>query len=453
MESPQHHEEEAADHASPQDHLSLPLLQSVDPPSSDLRPRNHLKDLHILSFSFLFVFLAYSATQNLESSLNSDQNLGSVSLGVLYLSLTVCSVGAAYPVRWLGSKRGILLGLSGYWIYIMANIFPSWYTMIPAALFLGFTASLLWVAEGTYITCAAKSHAAQVKLSEESVIGKFNGEFWGLFACNQVVGNLLSLIILQSGKGASANSSETSSSTWLLLIFLGCMLVGTGLCFFLDSQADLSKQSLAAGTDSTLDGFVNTALSLMIDKRLLLLLPLLVYSGLQQAFIWGDFTGNIVTPALGISLVGGVMAAFGAADAGCSLIAGRLSTGLSSISIIIFSGAAAQLLVLLRLMFQQSYGSDLSGYLNLFGLAIIWGLGDAAFNTQISALLGILFPDNTEAAFAQWKIWQSVATAVVFFITNYTLMSVRLIILLATLTVSVVSFSTLRFIFFKKSIS
>lgn len=30
----------------------------------------HLRDLHILSFSFLFVFLAYGALQNLESSIH-----------------------------------------------------------------------------------------------------------------------------------------------------------------------------------------------------------------------------------------------------------------------------------------------------------------------------------------------------------------------------------------------
>lgn len=434
------------DHQSEAD--EEPLLALATSPTSSGR---HLRDLHLLSLSFLFVFLAYGATQNLESSLNSDEGLGSVSLGVLYLSLTLFSIGAPHFVKWLGSKYGILLGLSGYWIFMFANLFPSWYTMIPASLFLGFTAALLWVAEGTYITCAAKNHAAEMKVDEESAIGKFNGEFWGVFACHQVAGNLLSLIVLQSGEGDNATSNESSSTTWrLLLTFLGCMSVGTSLACFLRPQADLSRHIHVSKEASSFGDFINATFGLLLDKKMLLLLPLLVYSGLQQAFIWGDFTECIVTPALGLSLIGGVMAAYGAADAGFSLVAGRLSAGKSSISTLIFFGAVAQLLVLVWLVLKQSYESNLEGYLSLFGLAIIWGLGDAAFNTQISALLGILYPNDTEAAFAQWKIWQSAATSVVFFITSSTVLSLRLMVLLIGLPISLVFFSILSFIFLKK---
>lgn len=405
-----------------------------------------LRDLHLLSVSFLFVFLAYSATQNLESSVNADGNLGSVSLGVLYLSLTICSVVAPYPVKWLGSKKGILLGLSGYWIFIVANLFPSWYTMIPASLFLGFTAALLWVAEGTYITCAAKNYAAETKTADENAIGNFNGVFWGYFASNQVIGNLLSLLILRSGKGADTSSTNSDYPTWpLLLTFLGCMLVGTCLAGFLRPQMDLSRQMQTSKKKSTVLDFLNSAFVILLDKKLLLLLPLLVYSGLQQAFIWGDFTEYIVTPVLGVSLIGGVMAAFGAADAGSSLLAGRLSAGISSAANVLCFGSVAQLLVLVWLFVKQSYESDLGGYVTIFGQAIIWGLGDASLNTQICALLGTLYPNDTEAAFAQWKIWQSAATALIFFITSSTTFSLRIVMLLITLPVSLLSFWILRF--------
>ena len=39
-----------------------------------------------------------------------------------------------------------------------------------------------------------------------------------------------------------------------------------------------------------------------------------------------------------------------------------------------------------------SYENNLEDYVALFGLAIVWGLGDAIFHTQISVLLGTLFP-------------------------------------------------------------
>ena len=42
-----------------------------------------------------------------------------------------------------------------------------------------------------------------------------------------------------------------------------------------------------------------------------------------------------------------------------------------------------------------SYGEGWIDYLLLGGLAVAWGIGDAAFNTQISALLGIFYPEDT----------------------------------------------------------
>ncbi|MCO5570737.1 hypothetical protein L7F22_024465 [Adiantum nelumboides] len=363
-------------------------------------------------------------------------NLGSVSLGVLYLSLTLSSVGAPFPVKWLGPKKGILLGLSGYWIFILANLFPSWYTMIPASLFLGFTASLLWVAEGTYITTAAKNHALEKKVDEVSTIGSFNGVFWSYFAGNQVIGNLLSFIILQSEQDADTTTTDSSFTTWPLLVtFLGCMLVGTSFACFLRPQKDLLRQA----ENSPLN-FMSSTFGILLDKKLLLLLPLLVYSGLQQAFIWGDFTENIITSSLGVSLIGGVMAVYGAADAGV-----RLSTGFSSASNLVYLGGVAQLVVLVWLFFKESYGSDAAGYLSIFGQAIIWGLGDASFNTQISALLGTLFVNETEAAFAQWKIWQSVATSFVLFAMSSLTFSFRIALLLFVLLVAVFTLSTLPF--------
>jgi MFS family permease len=167
-----------------QDRDNVPVLRRSDSMDGNWSPA--VRDLHMLSLSFLFVFLAYGAIQNLESSLHVTDGLGSTSLALLYLSLTISSLGSPFMVMWLGSKNAILFGLSGYWAFIAANIFPSWYTMIPASLFLGFTASILWVAEGTYLTFAAKSHAAACNITEATAIGTFNGQFWGVFASNQV---------------------------------------------------------------------------------------------------------------------------------------------------------------------------------------------------------------------------------------------------------------------------
>nr|POE80294.1 isoform 2 of unc93-like protein 3 [Quercus suber] len=199
----------------------------------EIPKKNHARDVHILSSAFLLVFLAYGAVQNLESTLNTEEDLGTTSLGILYVSFTFFSMVASMVVRGLGSKNALVLGTTGYWLFLAANLKPSWYTMVPASVYLGFAASIIWVGQGTYLTSTARSHARDYNLHEGTVIGKFNGEFWGLFASHQFVGNLISLALLSDGTEGS-----TSGTTLLYVVFLCSMTLGTILMCFLTKKTD-----------------------------------------------------------------------------------------------------------------------------------------------------------------------------------------------------------------------
>ncbi|KAL3702173.1 hypothetical protein R1sor_020195 [Riccia sorocarpa] len=422
---------------------NAPLLTRSDSVEASGNSSPYLWDIHKLSLCFFFVFLAYGATQNLESSLFTDKGLGSTSLGVLLLDIHSSEFVSFLVSRML---RTTLLEL---------------YTLIPASAYLGFTAAVLWVAEGTYITFAAKRHAAICSISEATALGRFNGEFWGAFAGTQVVGNLLSLALLdihETPDGSSAGLVE------LFLVFLGSMTIGTILACLLRPHDNLTSRALS-GDDSVVNrGYAKASFALLSERRMLFLICLLVYTGMQQAFIWGDFTRDIITPTLGLSWVGGVMAVYGASDTIASVAAGRFSSGLGSIAVILTAGACCQMIVMAVLYFQGTL-EHVSGYSYvIFGAAIVWGIGDATFNTQISAVLGILYPNDTEvtpkpplwggqttspifkavdrlvyqaAAFAQWKIWQSLATSAAFFVSPYASLITKLWILLLSLMISV----------------
>ncbi|KAI8005225.1 UNC93-like protein 3 [Camellia lanceoleosa] len=64
-----------------------------------------------------------------------------------------------------------------------------------------------------------------------------------------------------------------------------------------------------------------------------------------------ECTKNIVKLALGVSSVGGAMtvygAAYGAIDAICSLAVGWLTSGLKSVTLIIYAGAFIQIIILI----------------------------------------------------------------------------------------------------------
>ncbi|EOY07589.1 Major facilitator superfamily protein isoform 2 [Theobroma cacao] len=322
-----------------------PLVADI---SQSETPKTRTRDVHILSCAFLLVFLAYGAAQNLETTVNAEGNLGTVSLGILYVSFAFFSLFASLVVRVLGSKNAVVLGTTGYWLYIAANLKPTWYTMVPVSVYLGFAASIIWVGEGTYLTSIARSHARDSNLHEATVIGNFNGEFWAMFALHQFVGNLITLAVLQNG--AEGSSSNT---TLLFIVFLCSMTLGTILMCFLckinDKEEKVSADS-SVSFSSAVVSRLKSVITPLLDIRMLLIIPLIAYSGLQQAFVWADYTKDVVNPILGEAGVGGAMAVYGAFDAICSLAAGRLTSGLKSITFIVCGGAFFQAVIFLWLL-------------------------------------------------------------------------------------------------------
>ncbi|WMV44379.1 hypothetical protein MTR67_037764 [Solanum verrucosum] len=415
---------------------------------------NHEKDVYILSSAFLLIFLAYGAAQNLESTINTEGNLGTISLGILYLSFMFCSIFASLVVRKLGSKNALILGTTGYWLFVAANLMPNWmfvnfncqqlikpscrYTMVPASLYLGFAASIIWVGQGTYLTSAARSHANDHILNEAVIIGKFNGVFWGMFASHQFVGNLITLALMRDEEGGS-----TSGTTVLFLVFVCTVTLGAVLMCFLSKRAgkeEARQQDSSASSVSSVATLLKSIITLLQDIRMLLIIPLIAYSGLQQAFVWAEFTKYIVQPTMGESGVGGAMAVYGVFDAICSLLAGHFTFGLSSISIIVSGGALVQGAVLVWILLAHSVTAGALGILYPLLVAALWGIGDGVLNTQLSALLGILFKDDLEGAFAQLKLWQSFAIAIVFFLAPYISLQTMLVIMFVALCFSALGF-------------
>ncbi|GKV05787.1 hypothetical protein SLEP1_g17754 [Rubroshorea leprosula] len=370
--------------------------------------------------------------QTLESTVNAAGDLGTISLGILYVSFSVFSLVASLVVRALGSKNALVLGTTGYWLFIAANLKPSWYTMVPGSLYLGFVASVIWVGAGTYLTFIARSHARGFNFYEGTVIGKFNGEFWGVYNANQVVGNLISLALLGDGEDGS-----TRGTILLFTVFLCSMTLGTTLICFLH-QNDNRKEKGPA--DSSAISLSKSVIAPLLDKRMLLIIHLFAYTGLQTAFVWADFTKEIVKPALGQSGVGGAMAVLGAFDVICSVVAGRLTSGLKSITFILCGGLLVQAVVFLWLLLTYSITGGVLGIIYPLLTAGLLGVGDAVLHTQLSTLLALLFNHDTEGSFAHMRVRQSAAIAVIFFLSPHISFQTMVLIMLAGICVSLLTF-------------
>lgn len=77
----------------------------------------------------------------------------------------------------------------------------------------------------------------------------------------------------------------------------------------------------------------------------------------------------------------------------------------------------------------------------LFILAGLWGVSDAVWQTQINALYGVLFIKHDEAAFSNYRLWESIGFVLFYIITPHIRIRTALIILIVFLTLGMTGYA------------
>lgn len=143
------------------------------------------KNVFVFSFSYLFQFSAINGLNNLQSSLNSHENLGIYGLLTSSLAfLFSCLFVPLFLVRILGFKWSLVLSQHIALFYIIANYFPSFYTIIPISIVYGAALSVLWTLMGSFIVHMSNEYGvvcAHKQLHHENIMFKFFGIFMIVF--------------------------------------------------------------------------------------------------------------------------------------------------------------------------------------------------------------------------------------------------------------------------------
>ncbi|OPL20749.1 hypothetical protein AM593_06688, partial [Mytilus galloprovincialis] len=111
-----------------------------------------------------------------------------------------------------------------------------------------------------------------------------------------------------------------------------------------------------------------------------LLTILTIYSGMEQAFITGDYTKSYVSCTIGIWNVGYVMICFGAVCAICSWGFGRLVQFVGHVPFFIIAFLSHGGTLIALLLWQPNRDNQVMIYV----FAGLWGIGDAVMQTQIN---------------------------------------------------------------------
>uniref|UniRef100_A0A667GMW8 Protein unc-93 homolog A n=1 Tax=Lynx canadensis TaxID=61383 RepID=A0A667GMW8_LYNCA len=389
-----------------------------------------LKNVLVVSFGFLLLFTAYGGLQSLQSSLYGEEGLGVTALSTLYGGMLLSSMFLPpLLIKRFGCKWTIVISMCCYVAFSLGNFYASWFTLVPTSILLGLGAAPLWSAQGTYLTIMGNTQAEKAGKVGRDVVNQYFGTFFLIFQSSGVWGNLISSLVF--GQTPSQGSSV-----------LAVLLVAV----FLEPIKDAQRKR--EGDEGP--PFWSTLLStfrLLGDKRLRLLVLLPMYSGFEQAFLAGDYTRSYVTCALGIRFVGYVMICFSATNSLCSVLYGRLSqkTGRAALYAL---GAVTHLCCIIALLLWEPHPRQLAVFFVFSGL---WGVSDAVWQTQNNALYGVLFEKDKEAAFANYRLWESLGFVIAFGYSTFLCVNVKLYILLGVLSLAMLAYGTVEYLEAKKA--
>ena len=262
------------------------------------------KNLYGASIAFMLVLSAFIGIQNLQSSINAQ--LGVASLSIIYVFYLLVGFVTPAIVRLLGTKYSLLFGFICHIIYIATNFYPEYYTLVPSSILLGIGSGPVWAGVSTHLATTAITLAPHVMESINVLISKFTGTFFFIFQLTQILGNVASSLILFPYDGTNTTNSDSdicdntdaqdiSDVSKFALVSTYVVYDIAGIAVLLIFVDKLPKESMfeETATNKTklyCTGPFTDVIKVLFSWRMLLLGPLSLYNGMELSFAFGSFT-------------------------------------------------------------------------------------------------------------------------------------------------------------------
>ncbi|XP_071093114.1 protein unc-93 homolog A-like [Haliotis cracherodii] len=407
----------------------------------------------VLAASFFVAYSAYTAIQNLQSSLNEAEDLGIISLNVLYACIIFSGIMAPAVIRFMGIKMTIILSWVIHLLYTSSNFYPAFSTLIPSSVLLGAISGFLWTSQSVYISVCSYSLAKSTGAVPYDVLCKLNGLFFTIFETTQIPGNLVSSLILQSGtysnvtgepvcgsdycpgasNGTDIASPEMSLVYILLGIYLGCDIIALIITIIFLPPLPTSGWNSNTSLKQSLRSFFVT----LFTSKMIFLVPFIMFQSVEQAILWSDYTRSYVSCPIGIQMVGFVMTTYGATTASCACLFSRIAKYIGRY--ILFFTAAVLHGGMFVTLYLWTPTSDDTKY--IFVIPIVWAIGEGIWQTQSNSLIAMLFPEKTGPAFANFHTWKAIGFTLILVLSNFLCLKTKLICVLALLALAMTMYT------------
>ncbi|XP_015043155.2 UNC93-like protein [Drosophila pseudoobscura] len=234
----------------------------------------------------------------------------------------------------------------------------------------------------------------------------------------------------------------------LIMIYVPCLVIAVVLVvFFLDPLTRYGEGRKGSHSkNSTVLRNMLATFRQMKRTNQQMLIPLTVFIGLEQAWIAAEYTQGFVACALGVNMIGYVMITWGVMD---SLACAFFGIAMKYIgrSMIIFIGASLNVIIM---GFKLHYRPVPDHPVVFYALAGVWGISDAAWVTQIQAFYGLLFRRHKEAAFSNYRLFESVGFVLGFIYSSLLCIQSKLYIMLLILTLGLIGFLAVEVLYQNK---
>ena len=264
----------------------------------------YLKNCVVYIIAAILQYSVANGTLNLLTSLAGEEK-GFATLVVVYIS-SYMAVFAPGLIKSLGCKAVIVIVNVGYLIFSIGNIKVEYYTLIPAAIFGGYSVGTVWVCGATYLNILGVSYAQHHKTTANKMISYTNGISMFCFSSGMLVGNAVSSLLLlptrENGATRVANSTEECSlepenlaenkfvyilrSVIILMSIVSLILS----MFFLDAPKEekIERFKLMNLLTDTRDSLIEYVKALC-RPNIALVTPIMIAGGIGIAFLPGVF--------------------------------------------------------------------------------------------------------------------------------------------------------------------
>ena len=250
---------------------------------------------------------------SLESSINPESGLGLVATATPYLALIVTGLLPHVILKVLGSKNGVILGYIGYLVFILANYYPHWITLIAGSVIMGLLYNIGVISQYDHASTVARTYYKSLKETQENAVFLYTSFISFSVKISTIFGNLSSSVVLlttdraeyDSGKLLSANKicnnteadqlEDNNITIYYILLtvyvlFNVLAIVAVTLLadrFPIDDDPEicLSKATVKKYLIIPMRGIMET----LLNWRILLLAPTFILNGLLVGFINGLF--------------------------------------------------------------------------------------------------------------------------------------------------------------------